>query len=89
MLTLALILLNRKPYRHMIRAAGLDADVVVRHTRRHVAITHLVQAGIDLVTVRRSSRHKSRAMVERYGHANGLHIRATMDQLQRRYEEAA
>jgi hypothetical protein len=29
------------------------------------------------------------AMVERYAHANGMHIRVAMDQLQSRYEEAA
>ena len=28
-----------------VKAAGLDPDVVVRHTLRHTAITHLVQAG--------------------------------------------
>jgi site-specific recombinase XerD len=28
-------------------AAGLDVKQVVRHTLRHKAITHLVQAGVD------------------------------------------
>ena len=32
----------RKPFRRVVRAAGLDPDEVVRHTLRHTAITHLV-----------------------------------------------
>ncbi len=79
----------RKAYCRVISAAGLDPRVVVRHTLRHTAITHLVQSGVDLPTVKRISGHKTLAMVERYAHANGSHIRAAMDLLQRRYEEAA
>ena len=45
----------RKPFRRVVRAAGLDPDEVVRHTLRHTAITHLVQAGVDLPTVKRIS----------------------------------
>ena len=35
----------RKPFHRAVVAAGLDPDEVVRHTLRHTAITHLVQAG--------------------------------------------
>ncbi|WP_242153805.1 tyrosine-type recombinase/integrase, partial [Sphingomonas sp. BAUL-RG-20F-R05-02] len=38
----------RKAHRRVVKAAGLDPDIVVRHTLRHTAITHLVQAGADL-----------------------------------------
>ncbi|WP_202944828.1 tyrosine-type recombinase/integrase [Nitrosospira multiformis] len=31
----------------------------MRHTLRHTAITHLVQAGVDLPTVKRISGHKT------------------------------
>ena len=74
-----------KPFRRVVQAAGLDPKVIVRHTLRHTAITHLVQAGVDLPTVKRISGHKSLAMVERYSHQNGAHIQAAMDKLEARY----
>ena len=75
----------RKPFRRVVEAAGLDPDQVVRHTLRHTAITHLVQAGVDLPTVKRINGHKTLLMVERYAHANGEHISAAMDKLDNRY----
>ena len=74
----------RKAHRRVIKAAGLDPDVVVRHTFRHTAVTHLVQAGVDLPTVQKISGHKTLAMVARYAHANGAHIDAAMDRLENR-----
>ncbi len=74
----------RKAHRRVIKAAGLDPDVIVRHTFRHTAITHLVQAGVDLPTVQKISGHKTLAMVGRYAHANGAHIDAAMDKLEGR-----
>ncbi|MFA7347037.1 MAG: site-specific integrase [Desulfurivibrionaceae bacterium] len=71
----------RKPFRRVVEAAGLDPDLVVRHTLRHTAITHLVQAGVDLPTVKRISGHKTLIMVERYAHQNGAHIQEAMDKL--------
>jgi site-specific recombinase XerD len=66
-------------------APGLNPDEVVRHTMRYTAITHLVQAGVDLPTVKRISGHKTLSMVERYAHQNGAHIHAAMDKLEERY----
>jgi integrase len=74
----------RKPFRRVVEAAGLDPDEIVRHTLRHTAITHLVQAGVDLPTVKRISGHKTLAMVERYAHQNGSHIDSAMEKLQSR-----
>ena len=74
-----------KPWRRVVIAAGLDPVQVVRHTLRHTAITHLVQAGVDLPTVKRISGHKTLSMVERYSHQNGAHIKAAMDKLEARY----
>lgn len=74
----------RKAFRRAVEAAGLDPDKIVRHTLRHTAITHLVQAGVDLPTVKRISGHKTLAMVERYSHQNGSHIQEAMDKLQAR-----
>jgi integrase len=65
---------------------GLDVKQVVRHTLRHTAITHLVQAGVDLPTVKRISGHKNLSMVERYSHQNGAHIQSAMDKLSERYK---
>jgi integrase len=74
-----------KPFRRCVIAAGLDVKQVVRHTLRHTAITHLVQAGVDLPTVKRISGHKNLSMVERYSHQNGAHIQTAMDKLTERY----
>jgi integrase len=74
-----------KAFRRVATAAGFDPAEVVRHTLRHTAITHLVQAGVDLPTVKRISGHKTLAMVERYSHQNGEHIYAAMDTLEKRY----
>jgi len=79
----------RKPFLRVVEAAGLDPDQVVRHTLRHTAITHLVQAGVDLPTVKRISGHKTLAMVERYAHQNGAHIEGAMDRLQSRLKLAS
>jgi integrase len=79
----------RKPFRRVVQAAGLDPDQVVRHTLRHTAITHLVQAGVDLPTVKRISGHKTLAMVERYAHQNGSHIEGAMNKLQGRLDLAS
>lgn len=74
----------RKAHRRVVKAAGLNPDEVLRHTFRHTAITHLVQAGVDLPTVQKVSGHKTLAMVARYAHANGEHIDTAMDNLQQR-----
>ena len=77
----------RIPFRRVVSAAGLDPDEVVRHTLRHTAITHLVQAGVDLPTAQRISGHKTLIMVERYAHQNGEHINTAMDKLEDRYRK--
>lgn len=69
-------------FRKSVAAAGLDTRTVVRHTLRHTAITHLVQAGVDLPTVQRISGHKTLQMVVRYAHQNGAHVQAAMDKLE-------
>ncbi len=75
-----------KPFRRCVAGAGLDVKLVVRHTLRHTAITHLVQAGVDLPTVKRISGHKNLSMVERYSHQNGAHIQSAMEKLSERYK---
>jgi site-specific recombinase XerD len=75
----------RKAFVRAVTSAGLDPKQVVRHTLRHTAITHLVQAGVDLPTVKRISGHKTMAMVERYAHQSGAHIADAMEKLDGRY----
>jgi integrase len=74
----------RKGFRRTVTRAGMNANEVVRHTLRHTAITHLVQAGVDLTTVQKISGHRTLSMVARYAHANGTHIDAAMDKLEHR-----
>lgn len=74
----------QKPFRRVVAGAGLDPAKITRHTLRHTAITHLVQAGVDLPTVQRISGHKSLQMVSRYAHQNAAHIESAMDQLEDR-----
>jgi integrase len=78
----------RKPFRRVVVAAEMNPAEVLRHTLRHTAITHLVQAGVDLPTVKRISGHKTLAMVEKYSHQNGEHIQAAMDKLESRLKFA-
>ena len=75
-----------KAFRRVVKNAGLNPKEVVRHTLRHTAITHLVQAGVDLPTVKRISGHKTLAMVEKYAHQNGAHIQTAMDKLESRIQ---
>ena len=77
-----------KAFRRSVKRAGLNDKEIVRHTLRHTAITHLVQAGVDLPTVQRISGHKTLSMVVKYSHQNGEHIQSAMDILERRYASA-
>ncbi len=74
----------RKAFRRSVARAGMDPDQITPHTLRQTAVTHLVQAGVDLPTVQRISGHKTLAMVARYAHQNGAHIQSAMDRLQGR-----
>ena len=77
----------QKSFRRVVERAGLNAREVVPHTLRHTAITHLVQAGIDLPTVQRISGHKTLSMVVRYAHQSGAHIQTAMEKLEARYQQ--
>lgn len=74
-----------KAFKRCVQRAGLDERQIVGHTLRHTAITQLVQAGVDLPTVKRISGHKTLSMVERYSHQNGAHIESAMDRLEAQY----
>lgn len=78
----------RKAFRRSVDRAGMDPDKITPHTLRHTAVTHLVQAGVDLPTVQRISGHKTLAMVARYAHQSGAHIEAAMARLEGRIGKA-
>jgi integrase len=73
-----------KPFYRVATAAGLDRYQVCRHTLRHTAITHLVQAGVDLPTVQRFSGHKTIQMVFRYSHQSTDHLQWALDRMESR-----
>ncbi len=72
----------RKAFRRSAERAGIDPDQITPHTLRHTAVTHLVQAGVDLPTVQRISGHKTLSMVARYAHQSGSHIEVAMERLE-------
>jgi integrase len=74
----------RKAFRRSAKRAGLDPDQITPHVLRHTAVTHLVQACVDLPTVQRISGHQTLSMVARYAHQSGSHIEAAMDRLEGR-----
>ncbi len=73
-----------KPFYRVVTAAGLDRYQICRHTLRHTAITHLVQAGVDLPTVQRFSGHRSIQMVFRYSHQSKDHLHWALEQMESR-----
>lgn len=77
-----------KPFYRVVTAAGLDRYQVCRHTLRHTAITHLVQAGVDLPTVQRFSGHKTIQMVFRYSHQSTDHLQWALDKMETRLKTA-
>jgi integrase len=64
----------RDAFARCVKAAGMDPRQCTPHVMRHTAITRLVKAGVDLLTVKRISGHKTTAMVEHYTHIHGAHI---------------
>lgn len=73
-----------KPFYRVVEAAGMDRYQVCRHTLRHTAITHLVQAGVDLPTVQRFSGHRTIQMVFRYSHQSTDHLQWALDKMEDR-----
>jgi site-specific recombinase XerD len=76
-----------RPFRRVVKRAGLDVKSVVRHTLRHTAITHLVQAGVDLPTVQRFSGHRSIQMVFCYSHQSKEHVDQALSKLDARLQQ--
>ena len=75
----------QKAFRRVVKKAGMDPSKILRHTLRHTAISHLVQAGVDLPTVMEFSGHKTLSMVQRYAHQDHQHIRDSLAKLDEKY----
>jgi site-specific recombinase XerD len=76
-----------RAFRDAVTAAGLDPATVTPHVMRHTAITALVQAGVDLPTVKKISGHNTLAMVMRYSHVHGSHIDRAIKTIGRTFPE--
>ena len=75
----------RPRWEQRVEKRHLDPAQAGRHTLiRYTAVKHLAQLGVDLPTVQHISEHKTLAMVVKYAHQNGKHIRAAMDKLENR-----
>ncbi|HWW08136.1 site-specific integrase [Collimonas sp.] len=74
----------RDPWLRVVDQAGLKGRPITPHTLRHTAITHLVQAGVDLPTVQKVSGHKTLQMVVRYSHQNQEHVQDALRKLDER-----
>ena len=78
----------RTTFKKVVKLAGLNPEEITPHVLRHTAISHLVQAGVDLPTVQKISGHRTLDMVLRYSHQNSEHIQEAMDMLDNRYKKA-
>ncbi len=52
----------------------MDPDIITPHVMRHTAVTRLVRAKTDILSLMKISGHKTVAMVLRYTHVGGEHI---------------
>ena len=64
--------------------AVADAELagVTFHVLRHTCASHLVMAGVDLMTVKEILRHKSIEMTDRYAHLSPGHMKSAVDALE-------
>lgn len=75
-----------RPFREAVKLAGLDVKAVVRHTLRHSAISHMVQANINIPMVKRLAGHKNLETTMKYIHQNAPDVDKAMQQFEDQIE---
>jgi len=71
-----------KPFRLAVKLAGLDVNTVVRHTLRHTAITHMVEANINVPMVKKLAGHKNLETTLKYIHQSEPALDKAMQQFE-------
>lgn len=67
-----------RAFRHCTRRAKLPGSI---HTLRHTFISHLVMAGVDLMTVKSIVGHASITTTQRYAHLSPAHAQASVGRI--------
>lgn len=75
-----------KPFRVAVKLAGLDVKVIGRHTLRHTAITHMIEAGLNLPMVQKLAGHKRIETTLKYIHQSEPALDKAMDQYEKHLE---
>jgi integrase len=68
-------------FRRAVKAAGLVPKEVTWHVLRHTFASRLVQAGVNLLTVKELLGQPTLAMVMRYAHLADTHLKEAVDTL--------
>ena len=70
-------------FKKYVRASGIkSAESINLHSLRHTFASHLVMAGVDLITVSRLLGHYDIRITEMYAHLVPDHMKAAVERLQ-------